>query len=108
MSEAVKVHVPLHFTNEHTSVGGKKGGIAAHSLADVEVSCLPTVLPEFIEVDLGEMEAGQTIHLSEIKQPKGVEFVKLTHGDDAAVASVTKPRGAAADEEEEKPAEPAA
>ena len=47
MSEAVKVHVPLHFINEHTSIGGKKGGIAAHSMVDVEVSCLPSALPEY-------------------------------------------------------------
>jgi len=50
MSEAVKVHVPLHFINENTSIGGKKGGIATHSMVDIEVSCLPSVLPEYIEV----------------------------------------------------------
>jgi large subunit ribosomal protein L25 len=80
MSKIVKVHVPLHFTNEHTSVGGKKGGIAAHSLADVEVSCLPTVLPEFIEVDLSGLDIGETIHLSDIVLPAGVEIVVLAQG----------------------------
>ena len=80
MSEAVKVHVPLHFTNEHTSVGGKKGGIAAHSLADVEVSCLPAALPEFIEVDLSGLDIGETLHLSDLVLPAGVEIVVLAQG----------------------------
>ena len=80
MSEVVKVHVPLHFINEHTSVGGKKGGIAAHSLIDVEVSCLPSVLPEFIEVNLAGLDIGGTIHLSDIILPEGIEIVVLAQG----------------------------
>ena len=80
MSEAVKVHVPLHFINEHTSVGGKKGGIATHSLIDVEVSCLPSVLPEFIEVDLAGLDIGGTIHLSDVILSAGVEIVVLAQG----------------------------
>ncbi|MEI6268699.1 MAG: 50S ribosomal protein L25/general stress protein Ctc [Methylococcaceae bacterium] len=80
MSEIVKVHVPLHFINEHTSVGGKKGGIATHSLIDVEVSCLPSVLPEFIEVDLSSLDVGGTIHLSDIILPAGIEIVVLAQG----------------------------
>ncbi|MEI6334425.1 MAG: 50S ribosomal protein L25/general stress protein Ctc [Methylococcaceae bacterium] len=80
MSEAVKVHVPLHFINEHTSIGGKKGGIATHSLIDVEVSCLPSVLPEFIEVDLAGLDIGGTIHLSDIILPAGIEIVVLAQG----------------------------
>ena len=80
MSDAVKVHVPLHFTNEHTSVGGKKGGIAAHSLVDIEVSCLPAALPEFIEVDLTNLDIGGTIHLSDLVLPAGVGIVVLAQG----------------------------
>lgn len=80
MSEVVKVHVPLHFTNEHTSIGGKKGGIAAHSLVDVEVSCLPAALPEFIEVNLANLDIGGTIHLSDLVLPAGVEVVVLAQG----------------------------
>ncbi len=80
MSEAVKVHVPLHFINEHTSIGGKKGGIATHSLIDVEVSCLPSVLPEFIEVDLAGLDIGGTIHLSDVILPAGIEIVVLAQG----------------------------
>jgi large subunit ribosomal protein L25 len=80
MSEALKVHVPLHFINESNSVGGKKGGIAAHSLVDVEVSCLPSNLPEYLEVDLANLDIGETFHLSDIKLPVGVEIVVLAQG----------------------------
>lgn len=99
-TEKIHVKVPLHFINTETAPGVKLGGgIVTHILTEADVSCLAKDLPEFIEVDLGKMETGQTIHLSEVKLPKGVEFVKLAHGDDAAVASVTKPRGATAAEE---------
>jgi large subunit ribosomal protein L25 len=99
-TEKIHVKVPLHFANAEIAPGVKTaGGIVTHILTEADVSCLAKDLPEFIEVDLGKMEAGQTIHLSEIKLPKGVEFVKLSHGDDSAVASVTKPRGAASEEE---------
>ncbi len=82
MSEVVKVHVPLHFTNEHTSVGGKKGGIATHSMADVEITCLPMFLPEFIEVNLTDLDIGSTLHLSDLVLPTGVEIVALAQGAD--------------------------
>jgi len=80
MSEAIKVHVPLHFINESTSVGGKKGGVAAHSLVDVEVSCLPSALPEFIAVDLAKLDVGGSIHLSDLVLPAGVEIIALAQG----------------------------
>jgi len=80
MTEAVKVHVPLHFVNENTSVGGKKGGIAAHSMVDVEVSCLPSALPEYLEVDLAKLDIGESLHLSDIVLPAGVEIVVLAQG----------------------------
>lgn len=100
-TEKIHVKVPFHFVNAETAPGVKTGGgIVTHIMTEADVSCLAKDLPEFIEVDLGKMEAGQTIHLSEIKLPKGVEFVKLAHGDDSAVASVTKPRGAVAGEGE--------
>jgi len=107
-TEKIHVKVPLHFINEDVGPGVKLGGgIVTHILTEADVSCLAKDLPEFIEIDLGNAEVGQTIHLSEIKVPKGVEFVQLSHGTDAAVATVTKPRGAVADEEtpaEEAPA----
>ncbi|WP_333877168.1 50S ribosomal protein L25/general stress protein Ctc [Methylobacter sp.] len=90
MSEALKVHVPLHFINEQISVGGKKGGIVAHAMIDVEVSCLPGILPDYIEVDLGRLDIGESVHLSDIVLPAGVEIVALAQGPehDHPVASM--------------------
>ncbi|WP_044873504.1 50S ribosomal protein L25/general stress protein Ctc [Pseudomonas sp. LFM046] len=87
--QKLTAHVPLHFINEATSVGVKQGGgEVSHTIAEVEVSCLPKDLPEFIEVDLAKVEVGQTLHLSDLKLPKGVELVALAHGNDLAVANI--------------------
>lgn len=82
--------VPVHFINEEAPV--KKGGEISHVEAEIEVSCEAKDLPEFIEVDLSKAEIGTIIHLSDLKAPKGVEFVALAHGDDKAVANVHAPR----------------
>jgi large subunit ribosomal protein L25 len=81
-SDKIKVHVPLHFINEATSVGVKKGGVATHAMIEVEILCLSSVLPEFIAVDLAGLDVGESIHLSDIVLPAGVELVELTHGAD--------------------------
>jgi large subunit ribosomal protein L25 len=95
-SELVKIHVPLHFINEATSVGGKKGGVATHSLVDVEVSCLPSALPEYIEVNLATLDVGHTIHLSDLVLPAGVSIVALAQGmeHDLPVVSMSATRAA--------------
>ena len=85
--------VPVHFVNEEAPV--KKGGEISHVENEIEVSCEAKDLPEFIEVDLANAEIGTIIHLSDLKAPKGVEFVALAHGDDKAVANVHAPRVAA-------------
>jgi large subunit ribosomal protein L25 len=83
-------HVPVHFINEEAPI--KKGGEISHVISQVEVTCLPKDLPEFIEVDLNAAEVGDIIHLSDLKAPQGVEFVTLVHGNDLAVANVHAPR----------------
>ncbi|HEY3299954.1 MAG TPA: 50S ribosomal protein L25/general stress protein Ctc [Methylophilaceae bacterium] len=99
-TEKIHVKVPLHFVNAEIAPGVKiGGGIVAHILTEADVSCLAKDLPEFIEVDLANLEMGHSIHLSEIKVPAGVEFTQLSHGNDAAVASIAKTRGGAAAEE---------
>jgi len=101
-SEKIHVKVPFHFINEDVAPGVKlAGGLVTHILTEADVSCLPKDLPEFIEVDLTNLEVGHSIHLSEIKVPAGVEFVQLAHGNDAAVVSITKPRGGTAADEAE-------
>ena len=89
--------VPVHFVGEEAPV--KKGGEISHVVNEIEVTCLPKDLPEFIEVDLANAEIGDIIHLSDLKAPKGVEFVALAHGDDKAVANVHAPRVAPEAEE---------
>ncbi len=95
--------VPLHFINEDTCVGVKiGGGIVSHVITELEISCLPADLPEFIEVDMAAIDVGASVHISDVKMPKGVSSVDLSHGadHDLTVASVIKPRGVAEDAEE--------
>ena len=89
--------VPLHFVNAEVSPAVKLGGATiSHVLHDLEVSCLPGQLPDFITVDLSKIEAGQTIHVSNLTLPEGVTAV--VHGQDQTVAIATVPRGAVAAE----------
>ena len=81
-SQKIRVHVPIHFLNQETSVGAKKGGVVTHNLVDIEVSCLPMHLPEFIEVDMAKVDLGDSVNLSDIKLPPGVAIVELMHGPD--------------------------
>ncbi|MFT6390273.1 MAG: large subunit ribosomal protein L25 [Cellvibrionaceae bacterium] len=88
--------VPLHFINEAKCAGVKnQGGIVNHSITELEIVCLPADLPEYIEVDLIDLEIGNLIHISDLTLPKGVESVDLAHGEvnDLTVAAVTKPKG---------------
>jgi len=108
MNEKIHVQVPLHFLNEDSCVGVKmEGGVVGHLATEINVSCLPKDLPEYIEVDMAEVHVGDTVHLSDIKLPEGVESIELVHEHDNGVATVHKPRGAAVDEEEEVAAEEA-
>ena len=79
-SQKIRVHVPLHFVNQEISVGAKKGGVVTHNIVDVEVVCLPSRLPEFLEVDMAHVDLGQSVHLSDIALPPGVEIVELHQG----------------------------
>lgn len=79
--EAIRVRVPLHFLNEDKSPAGKTSGVVvSHAMTEVEVSCLPRNLPEYIEVDLGNLSVGQIIHMSDLKLPEGVEIPELKLG----------------------------
>ncbi len=92
-----KIHmkVPLHFLNAETSPGVKEsGGIISHVMNDLNVACLPDDLPEFIEVDLSGLSLSHSIHVSDIKLPKGIEVAGHGHVGEAVVATVQIPRGA--------------
>ena len=87
--------IPLHFINEDVCVGVKMGGgLIAHSMTELEIQCLPQDLPEYLDVDMAEVEIGQTVHISDIKLPAGVESVALSYGEDhdLPVATVNKPK----------------
>ena len=93
-NEALRASVPLHFINEDKSPAGKSADVVVlHELNEVEVSCLPKDLPEFIEIDLSELKVGDIIHLSEIKLPAGVEIPELKLGKEHDVAVVIAKHG---------------
>jgi large subunit ribosomal protein L25 len=91
-NEKIRISIPLHFTGAAVSPGVKsQGGIVSHMRNDVEVSCLPKDLPEFIEVDISGLSLNESIHLSQLKIPDGVALVELAK-DDAAVVAIHSPR----------------
>lgn len=105
--QAIHVHVPLHFIGEDTCPGVKQeGGQVSHQLIEVEISCLPKDIPEFIEVDVSELRIGDSVHLSELKIPEGITIAALTHGEgyDQQVLNVHATKVVV---EEEKPSEEA-
>ena len=110
VSATEKLHfkVPLHFLGENDSPAVKlEQCMVAYIVTELEVSCLPADLPEFIEVDLSKVVKGDVVKLSQIQLPKGVEAI--SHGEeDPVLASVVAPKGAAADEEAAEGEEPAA
>ncbi|MFD2110809.1 50S ribosomal protein L25/general stress protein Ctc [Thiorhodococcus fuscus] len=95
--EKLKMVVPLHFLNEDTCKGVKAGGLVSHNITEIEVVCLPKDLPEFITLDLSELEIGAVIHLSELVMPEGVALSHAPESDEPVVA-IHGPRGG--DEEE--------
>jgi len=108
VSKDKKIHVkvPLHFVNAEISPGVKEqGGVANHVLNDLDISCLPDDLPEYIEVDLGNLTVGHSIHVRDLALPKGVEPV-LHRNENPVVATVILP--ALVTEEEETAAAEAA
>jgi large subunit ribosomal protein L25 len=104
-NEKLRVHVPLHFMNEEGCPGVKQGGVAMRDMVEVEVSCLPADLPEFIEVDLSAIELGGSVHLTDLKLPAGVEIVELMHGEDHDLPVMTVKAMRVATEEGEVVAE---
>jgi large subunit ribosomal protein L25 len=90
-----KLHqkVPLHFINEDVAPGVKlSGGLVSHTMNELDVTCLPANLPEFIEVDLKDLKVGQSIHVKDLTLPKGVSVI--SHGqDNPVVVSIVAKKG---------------
>jgi large subunit ribosomal protein L25 len=91
-NQTIRISIPLHFVGAAVSPGVKsQGGLVSHMRNEVEVSCLPKDLPEFIEVDLSGLSLNESIHLSQLKIPPGVELLALAK-EDAAVVAIHSPR----------------
>ena len=97
--QEINVNIPLRFLNEESCVGVKVGGgLITHNLIEVEISCLPADLPETIEVDVADLDIGESIHLSGLTVPNNVSIVALASGDgdrDSSVVTVSAKRGGA-------------
>jgi large subunit ribosomal protein L25 len=92
--QKIHVKVPLHFINAEVSPAVKlSSGIISHVSTELEISCLPKDLPEFIEVDLANIEVGNSIHLSELKLPAGVTPVLHGGQDNPTIATASIPAG---------------
>ena len=101
----LQTKVPLHFINEESCVGVKVGGgLISRTMTELDIMCLPKDLPEYLEVDMTNVEIGTTLHISDITLPKGVESVALSHGTDhdLPIAAVNKPKAKV--EETDEPA----
>jgi len=105
--QELQTNVPLHFIGEEAAI--KAGGTVTHTMTELDVTCLPKNLPEFIEVDVAALEVGQTLHISDLTLPKGVASVELAKGEShdlavvtvhAAKAAVVEDDAAASDEAE--------
>ena len=95
-----KLHtkVPLHFLNAEVSPAVKlSSAVVSHVATEIEVECLPADLPEFLEVDLSKIEAGQSLHAKDIALPKGVALVAHVDAENPVIASATVPAGAVSD-----------
>ena len=89
------IKVPLHFLNEAIAPGVKVGGgKISHVMTELDITCLPKDLPQFIEVDLAALELGHSVHVADLKLPNGVEVASHgSHAGEAVVATVQVPRG---------------
>lgn len=103
--QKIDVRVPIRYINEDICQGVRTGGgVISHIMVEIEVSCLPADLPEFLEIDMAELDVGQSIRLSELQVSEGVELVGLQQADgvDPTIVSVHLPRGGMEEEEEEE------
>ncbi len=87
-AKPIRMVVPLHIINEASAPGVKRGGTATKYMTSVEVSCMPADLPEYIEIDMGALDVGDSIHLADIKAPDGITFPALAKGSDHNYAVV--------------------
>ncbi|MEJ2139879.1 MAG: 50S ribosomal protein L25/general stress protein Ctc [Gammaproteobacteria bacterium] len=102
--EEIRMNVPIHYINEETCKGVKAGGTVQKTRTEVEISCFPRYLPEYLEVDIAALELDDILHLSDIKLPEGVEIIDLVSEPphDEAIITVHVLRASAETEEAEE------
>ncbi len=94
-NKPIHVSVPFHFVDEEKCIGVRQsGGVISHTMTDVEVSCLPADLPEYLEVFMAQLDLNESVHLTDVALPPGVTIVALSHDDehDPVIVTVTVPR----------------
>ena len=108
-NDVIHMQVPVHFINEESSAGVKEGGMVSHLMNSVEIICKAKDLPEFLTVDMTNVELGASLHLTDIEMPNGVASAALTHGadHDLPIVSINAPKGGGEDEETEETETPA-
>ena len=109
-NDILHMQVPVHFINEESSAGVKEGGLVSHLMTTIEITCKASDLPEYLQMDVADLDIGGSLHLSDIDLPKGVAITALTHGadHDLPVVSIHAPKGGGEDEEEDTAAPEAA
>lgn len=100
--QEMHANAPLHFINEDSAPGVKEGGVVSHQVTSVEIICMPRHLPEYIEVDMGAVEMGGVVHLSDITMPEGVRLAAFEQNDDndLSVANIIPPTVSSSSDEE--------
>lgn len=97
-THAIHIKLPVHFVNADVCPGVKvHGGVASHTITELDIKGLVADLPAFIEIDLKDLDAGAALHLKDVKLPKGVELAHSTDGE-KVVASIVTNRGAEVEE----------
>lgn len=102
--QKMRMHVPLHFENREESKGAKAGGVISVIHNEIEIECLPRQLPEYLTIDLADLDVNESIHLSEIELPEGIAIPELALGEghDVAVVAIHPPKVEKEPEEEEQ------
>jgi large subunit ribosomal protein L25 len=99
-NKKIHMRVPLHFRNQEIAPGVKTGGgVVTHAMNDIEITCLPDHLPEYVEVDLKDAQLNDIIHVNDLKLPEGVEPIAKLKADNPPVASIHVPKVATVEEE---------
>ncbi len=102
--QKMRMNVPLHFENREESKGASAGGVVNVIHNEIEIECLPRQLPEYLTVDVADLDINDAIHLSEIKLPEGIAIPELALGEghDVAVVAIHPPKVEKEPEEEEQ------